>query len=195
MKKAGVEKAYIHLTAAKAHYQRLLGGTRTYEEYRSIWSDFLTKANSIHSILENAARSDARSRQWFGGKKRERTHDELLQYLHQARNVDEHGVDFPMEFQEQNLLSVTDGDESFAFTQIREGMWEIRGAQGRTPTLTFSRPRSALVPVTDDRFGTVFQPPKEHLGQPLPDDTPETCARLWIEYLERLIKEAAAFIR
>lgn len=194
MKKAAVEKAYIHLVAAKRHFQRL-AHSRTFEEHRSIWSDFLTKANSIHSILEFGARPDPRSRQWFGGKKKERTDDPLLQYLHQARNVDEHGIDFPLEFQDQVLLSVKEGDESFPFTQVREGVWKVTGVKGRRPTVTFSRPRAILVPVTDHRFGTVFHPPQEHLGQPLADDTPETCGKLWLEYLDRLIREAGAFTR
>ena len=63
-----------------------------YADFEAAWTDFLVSTNAIYTILEVGAKGSPQSRQWFGRKKIERRNDPLLQYLHQARNADEHGM-------------------------------------------------------------------------------------------------------
>jgi hypothetical protein len=57
--------------------------------------------------------------------------------------------------------------------------------------VTVAGPHVKLVPVTDDRFGTTFAVPTEHLGQPLKEQTPLEIASLAFAYLKNLIADGS----
>jgi hypothetical protein len=50
-------------------------------------------AGGIYAKLEQGSRTNGRSRAWYGRIKNVRKNDELLSYLHHARNSEEHGLD------------------------------------------------------------------------------------------------------
>jgi hypothetical protein len=76
------EKALAALSAAKA-----------IEEAEAAWTDFLIAAATIYSKLEQGAKGSGRCEGWFGQKKKARKDDQLLRYLHFARNSNEHGIE------------------------------------------------------------------------------------------------------
>jgi hypothetical protein len=64
--------------------------------------------------------------------------------------------------------------------------------KGGRPFIDFLKPHAQLMTVTDERYGTVFPPPNEHLGQPLASNLPYDVAKLWIHYLGNLLDECDA---
>ena len=197
---SAIEKAKQRLRKAQESLQRVRS-SENYEQFQYAWTDLLLAGNAVHSILEQGAKANPDSRQWFGGKKNERRKDPLLSYMHQARNADEHG-----------LMSVT---------AIKAGQTRIRRTKGplvikagsiispdktnlmidnSDPSagdleITQLPARAELITVTDDRFGNSFDPPTEHLGAPLADTSPSAIGTAWVEYLEKLVTEASALAR
>src|SRR5690554_4837888 len=92
MKRPAVEKARARLSRASESLS-LIEASDSYESFQSAWTDLLIHLNSVYSILEQGSRGNGKSEAWFGRKKNERRTDPLLQYVHQARNSDEHGIE------------------------------------------------------------------------------------------------------
>lgn len=164
-----------------------------HKTFRFAWTDFLHAANSVFTILEQGARANPQSRQWFGGKKNFRRKDPLLSYMHQARNSDEHGIEDITRQTQASYEVPSDSDRLVRPTEIKDGqiVWaEVPGDTGIVwITVGFA---VELIAVTDIRFNTSVQPPKEHLGVTLVDESPQNVARLLLTYLECLIAEASA---
>src|SRR3977135_1049935 len=86
------EQARLRLAKAEKSAETVRAAT-TLEASEEAWTDYLVAVSAIYSKLEQGAKSDPKSRQWFGGKKKERRGDPLLRYLHAARNSNEHGIE------------------------------------------------------------------------------------------------------
>lgn len=131
------------------------------EEAEAAWTDFLLAAATIYSKLEQGAKSNGKSQAWFGRKKKERRDDQLLRYLHFARNSDEHGIErivetsvenAGMKFNERIPLKVQKVDPV-----THKPVGEPMDAVIAGPTI---RP----VRAHDSRFGDYCDPPTEHRG-------------------------------
>ena len=191
MNKTAIEKAKKRLDKARVSLNRMQS-SMNFDEFESAWSDFLLAANSVHSILEYGARNSPQSRQWYGTKKNQRRKDPLLSYLHQARNVDEHGI---APVAKRNPGGIRVGGGSFSeIDQVAIDMGlmskDALPASGNFPPILAIPSHIFLVTVTDDRFGDSFPPPEEHLGTPLSDKSPNGVAAAGLAYLERLYDEA-----
>ncbi len=193
MKKVAITKANDRLTRAKRGVANVQN-SRNFHEFEQAWSYLLINGNAVHSILEKGAMADPRSRQWYGGKKRERRNDPLLSYMHQARNSDEHGLE-PVARHNPGYLGIGMAGESAHIGRLTTGargeITELRMNPTPGPvTIAQIPPHPELIPVIDDRFGTKFDPPKEHLGAPLADISARAIAKLWVDYLSALVEEA-----
>jgi hypothetical protein len=154
------------------------------------WSDFLLASAGIYSKLEQGVKGCGTSEGWFGRKKHDRKKDELLRYIHHARNTDEHGLSGTTlrraSFKGVNIQSVgvrlgIDGEPIF----------DAQGGKDATVEITQA---TVLKAVKDERYGDTFMPPTQHLGQPVPGGPlPDavTVAKLGLAYLERLVSEAS----
>jgi hypothetical protein len=70
-------------------------------------------------------------------------------------------------------------------------LFSFLNAEGETAlAVSLHAPTARLKRVVDDRFGTVFDPPKEHLGAAVEAD-PLTVGELALAYLESLVDEAS----
>jgi hypothetical protein len=198
MKKIAIDKAQARLAKARESLARV-DASRNFAEFESAWTDFLTATNSIYSVLEQGAKHDPRSRQWFGGKKNERRKDALLSYLHQARNADEHGIE-PVAKRNPGHIAIGRHGEAVHIKELIVGSdGQFRGefipVNGRLPTIEIANPHAELVTVRDDRFGDSFDPPTEHLGLILADRSPLGVARLGFAYHAALVDAAASLMR
>jgi hypothetical protein len=195
MDPAAIEKAQQRLEKAAA-YIKQIKAAKNYAEFQSAWTDFLIAMNTIYAALEQGSKAIPQSRQWFGTQKRERRKDPLLQYLHQARNADEHGIKpisalkpGKMELRAEGSvlikrLAVTGGQVLLDAEPNPQGKLAVAVTPGA----------AVLVPVTDDRFGTSFDPPSEHLGKPLTDASPIAVAELGFAFHEALVAEATTLL-
>lgn len=131
--------------------------------------------NAAFLKLEKGARGCGKSEGWINRHKNTRRTDPLLAYLHQARNVDEHGLE--------------------PVSRATPGRIVPRAEGG---AIIVSIGRIHLVEVVDDRYGDRFPVPRSHLGKPIDPMTPfadrdigpwET-GKLGLEYIRAMLMEA-----
>jgi len=163
---------------------------KSFSEAEGAWSDFLAAASTIYSKLEQGSKTNGRSTAWFGRAKKVRKDDPLLRYLHHARNSDEHSIADITE-RKPGSWGIT-GDVILNGTIGGPGsVLNVTGTNPARPPRVFVKPsRLELIRVTDDRYGDAFDPPAEHLGKPIEDNTPLPVAELGLAYLKAMIEEA-----
>ncbi len=195
MIKAAADKANARLNTARQALLAIQNST-SFSEFEPAWVAFITALNTIYTVLEQGAKSNSTSRQWYGGKKRERREDPLLQYLHQARNAEEHGI-APITQHEPGSLFVGVSGESVHIEKMTiDGSGNVKmrlkPVNGKLPTVMATPPQTRLVTVRDDRFGTTFDPPTTHLGKNLTSGSPLEVANLGMAYHEGLVSDATS---
>lgn len=183
-----------------------LSQARSHEEFADIWYTVLSASKNVWTALEGGAKGNPQSMQWLGGKKRERRGDELLQYMFEARNDDEHGLEPGVEVatvtrRQTESFNLPNGTKKVAFSIDKDTMaitmlfHTASGATIRQPLETIEEevlpPRPMLMPVKV-WDGKSLEPPSRHLGRIIGSegDLPEEVARLNLTYLERLVTEA-----
>lgn len=172
-------------------------------EIESAWSDLLLAASGIYSKLEQGSKANGRASAWFGRVKSERKQDPLLSYVHHARNSDEHGIENITQFAQKGQATITFREpydpaklEGLQLTIGRDALGNVRVQSSNEDVVTtkmFDKNQVILVAVRDVRYGDVFEPPYEHLGVKIENQTPLEIARLLTPYLERLIEQAVQF--
>ncbi len=196
MKPEAIAKARSRLRNAKRAIEQI-EQCETYEDFTDHWYTFLTSNKNIYTALNKGAQSFPQSRQWMGAKARERKQDPLLQYLFQARDDDEHGLSEVTKHEPGSLgIGVNKPGISrhmhIRSLQIQDGKVsaDIRPLDGKPALIELKPSRPVLVRVHGGRGSVPYDPPGEHAGKPLPDQTPLTVATLAIHYMESLIDEA-----
>lgn len=167
-----------------------------FESAEDAWSDFLLAASAVYSKLEQGAKG-TKSEPWFGRKKHERRIDPLLNYLHIARNSDEHGIDRVAD-RGGNTHDISSGiPQKLKFNERREFFLQAQNPEtGKydtepAPAYLYG-PSLQLVTVHDRRTAVFREPPTEHLGQQIKlDDLWLTgVADLGLTHLKKIIGEA-----
>lgn len=175
---------------------RELDAGGTFEAFTDAWFSFLTAYKSIYTALEQGAKVSPQSRQWFGSKSSERRADELLQYLYQARNDEEHGL--------ENATKAVPGRATLEIVvpdslQIDLSNVVFDGNTARLPNGDMAKvienipPHVILIPV-QDRGRNEYRPPTAHLGKSIQDASPLGVARLAQSYMVRMAYEAEQLI-
>ena len=188
-----VKQAQMRLERAKQALAILETKKVSPAEIQTAWSNFLLAANNIYSKLEQSAKANGKSKAWFGRVKHIRKTDELLSYIHHARNSEEHDL-------AGSLLTKGIGfipaDSRITFTESDDGSpTNIFIPKNIKPGEAIGRmtaPETRLMPVKDDRDKDVFPLPSSHLGKPLADNSLIAVMRLALQYLDGLVSEAAA---
>ena len=179
--------------------QETLDGLRqskSYQDFSGHWYVFLVAWKNIYVLLEQGAKASAQSRQWFGAKKAERRNDELLQYLFEARNSDEHGLEETTEFHPGQLKIGVRGPGLSRGIRI-DGTFgpgqnvRVTSLDGLPVGVEHKPPRIALAAV-HARGNRTLLPPTKHKGVLLPDQEPLTVAALALTYVENLVSEASS---
>lgn len=191
-----VTKAKLKLDQAKS----ALNGVKTskdFDEFQNFWVMFLSSGNTIYTSLQQGAKINAPSKRWFDKKNCLRKRDALLQYLHQARNAENHGIEpvaelipgglniGPIDPSRRAVISnsvVNISDNGVAISNL-EGIDNLR--------IEMVPPKVILITVYNR--GVPYAPPSEHKGLALTDKSPFNVASLGIAYFERLIEEAEGF--
>jgi hypothetical protein len=124
--------------------------------------------------------------------------DQLLQYLHHARNEDEHGLEPILTHVEGRTVIGGTGGIHVKHLVIERGVIktaDIRPlTEGGVVTITNIPAHAKLLPVKDSRDGNVYDVPREHLSKPILDQSPVGCAALAVDYYIQYIKDAAKLI-
>ena len=196
MDRKAVVKAQSRLRVAQKAANELVE-CKDFDAFNDVWYTFLTAAKNIYTVLEQGAKISPQSRQWFGAKKEERRKDDLLQYLFQARNDDEHGIE-PIAEHIPGFVGIGGGGERYSNSFMFSGgtdasgnfhISELESKDGR-PVLIEHRPDSVKLISVKDRGGRLYDPPTSHKGSSLSDNSPLNVAKLALLHLEALVSEA-----
>ncbi|MDR7116816.1 hypothetical protein [Caulobacter sp. BE254] len=197
MDKRAIVKAASRLRVAEKAAAEL-AECKTHEAFTDTWYTFLTASKNVYTILEQGAKTDPRSRQWYGGVAAERRGDDLLQYIYEARNDDEHGLE---EMSEAVPGSLSVGVTKPGFSNRIRLDGTLGGPPGTALTITPLDGLPILSKVTSPhirlrnvkaRGNRVLAPPASHLGRPLQNASPLGVAEATIAYLGALIGRADA---
>jgi hypothetical protein len=199
MHMGAIEKAKDRLAAAKSALQ-VLDGRPNYEASKRAWYDFLIASNAVFAVLEQGAKG-SKSQPWYGKKKHERESEPLLQYLHQARNADEHGIAPVTTLEKQKLVLVQDGKTVGAIENIvgNKGVFRVPEGQPDKPDLSkinemrLYPARAKLISVTNR--GVKYHPPTKFKGQDIPDNSPFEVGKLAMDFIESMLSEAEGLSR
>jgi hypothetical protein len=189
MNAEAITEARIRLRRAENAVRELQRLDFDFDRQEDAWWTFLLAADQVYQKLLSGSRNDPRARQWFGGKERERSDDPLLKYVHQARNADQHGLSPSTKRTKMTLVAV------HGCEVICDGggnVLELKATVGVPMEARAVPPEIKLIPVRNR--GVEFDPPGEHLGQPLIDGSPAEVATAAICHLRRLIEDAAAYV-
>lgn len=187
MDKTAVAASYVSLAKAAAAIEAMRNA-KTFPELEAAWSDFLLAAGRIFSKLEQGAKSNGTSRAWFGRQRHTRRSEPLLSYIHHARNADEHGIERITERKPASLGIGSSGATYIKRMTVRHGLIEIEG-DGSPLKVTVIPGRAELIAVFD--HGDKYEPPTQHLGNAISDQSPLAVAELAIAYLRTMIDDAA----
>jgi hypothetical protein len=195
MNKFAVYHARDRLKRAREEAQHLRR-LKSMDDARRHWFDFLQAANGVFVKLEKGAQNYPKSRGWWDRLKHRRKKDELLAYLHHARRVEEHGLNFSTELGAPHIELVAD---DYVIPEDRRGKEVILNLGPRMKRIKTTLPAGLqLVDVVDDQYGDVFPVPTTHLGKPLTELLPEwsvaALAELAISTMEQIIDEAAQLV-
>lgn len=188
-----IEKAASRLRVATKAIDSL-PGCKDHAEFTDAWYTFLTAAKNIYTVLEQGAKVSAQSRQWFGAKAAERRGDALLQYLYEARNDDEHGLEQVAEL-DPGGTAIGVAKQGFSNSITLNGTFgpgkvmSITSNDGKPVLIENRSPHSKLSIITA-RGGRRLMPPSTHMGRQLPDGSPYTVGRTALLYLTELIEDA-----
>lgn len=186
-----IDKAKRRLNSARKAMEELKT-CRDLEQFHETWFAFLTAAKSIYTALETGSKiSSPQSRQWFGGKQRERREDALLQYVYQARNDEEHGLDTQAEMSPGYFgIRVKRGYSTSIVGSMKDGVFTFASTDGK-PMLLETMPEHISLKAVTGRGGEIFRPPNTHLGQRIDFGfMPLPVAEKAIAYLASMVAEA-----
>jgi hypothetical protein len=162
------------IDAARTEYTRareslvVVATTNDFTALEKHWASFLVSAGRVFTKLEQGAKVCNKSKVWWGNKLHERRTDPLLRYLWHARNADEHTLQRINQLQSAHTKVIEPTKEDME--QLERAMknetrpWTPLGMVEWTPEHVL------LLAVTDR--GVRYDPPKDHLGQPITNTSP-----------------------
>ena len=160
------------------------GWTRSIDCLEEFWTRFFDEGKNTFS----------RFRPWAGAIDKGRTKDQLLQYLHQARHQSQHGR-IPLEWEEGKLQIAQGFNGHLRGLRIfPDGTFELDA----TPThpsvdeasVVFSGGDAKLPVINNSKEKRIFNPPQEHLGEPLNNLLPTHVISLGLEYYVKILNQA-----
>lgn len=176
-----IEKCLDRLDEAREALFRARS-TGQVRDLRRHYSLFLRACGGVINMIEAAAQATPQGKQWYGGKRNAAKKDDLLRYMHQARNVEEHSAANPAIFKPSR---VTLGSAPAEYGPPDAGL----GIPGGGSILNIWNGERRLLPLVDTRYNQHFAPPAEHAGKPLRSQDPIEVGEVYLAYLEAIVRE------
>jgi hypothetical protein len=156
------------------------------QQLSDCWLDFLNETQRVFLKMKKATEKGS-SKGWFDKIQNERTSDDMLSYVLHARNADEHGISQVTRIDNGGIGINVGGDVEHMELRQENGRLDVK-YKGKNPLhFNFIPGAVKLLPVFDR--GIKYDAPKLHLGKII-EQNPMTVARLTVDYLKRIIKDA-----
>lgn len=168
--------------------------TADFDRYEEGWYLVLSELEKVWEKTKAAGtKLNTRFPPWFGEKKAERSQDPLLRFLYQARDADHHGIE-QVESVKYDPPSVGyyvpgGGPQEVYIEHAIIGYDGLVSYRGDKPLARRENPGKIKLQRVVNR-GNEFDPPNEHLGQPLRYTDPVFVAHTGIKWYEQLVREA-----
>lgn len=161
----------------------MMKSARNLKSLSQLWSEFLTENQRFYTRMVIACKTGPASA-WWGAIMKERNADPLLQYLHQARHADEHGIADITEVRPGGIgLTFKPGTVIKRLHMGNAGIAMDRESASNVKVEFFP---TDLDLVTVVNRGVSYAPPTQHLGSPIQKVNPISVASLAIEYLSKV---------
>lgn len=137
---------------------------KKHDEYTAAWDDFLHHASRVYDQMQRALKKCREGRALSDRLARDRKKDPLLKYIHEARNVEQHGIE----------PTVAEGWTIIPKGKVDLGTIELGpNMEPRVPNWRPMEPGAELVishfreliPLRNKRSGKSIDPPTIHLGK------------------------------
>jgi hypothetical protein len=211
-----ISKSNERLTMMARALENLKSSEST-QEFRAAWLIFIESANSILNFLKAGCKKSPVCMAWYENEIRFKDSDELLDYVIEARNVEEHGLEITAEHTPQinmygfRSLKIGESMVDQFGNRFESGVsgellaaYITHGRPLRNPPVfrkigggeVQNRTIAARSMLTDlkKRNRTKLHPPTVHKGIKISDSSPLIVANLTYAYFEDLVKRAAKYI-
>jgi hypothetical protein len=166
----------------------------TLTEFQHAWQDFLLRIERAWEMAERQLRGQAGFQQWSKPYSERRKKDPLLQFLHQARHAETHGISDTVGKPLELLLRDKYGrkfDFRGARGEFKDGVLTIDlQTQHPAKDLDISVVPTNPILVRFKNRGKWYNPPTSHLGNRLTDVHPVEAARLGLAFYRTFIGNA-----
>lgn len=182
MKVKAIAKASRELMRCQRKLQQMQFSTDV-SELADAWSDFLDASQRFFNKITNGAKGSG----WFGKRVIERKTDPLLQYIHQARHADQHGIgDIVLE---RHLPVINIGGSGTLQKLVIGPNMLIRELQ-HDPSIKVEFQPAGVQLIAVENGNQVYPVPSTHLGKPIASANPIHVAELVCDYMSELLREA-----
>ena len=155
----------------RAH--RRLSTAATIEDAEDAWANFLDCAGKVYTKLRAACHGHPKDWGWFGKKLDERSRDQLLIYIHKARNCDTHRLD--------DITKHHVGTRTITLANLGQ--------------VHHSGPRLIVPLAVTDEHGKIYDVPVKHKDLAIQFADAGMIAFFASKYLQELVKEARSRLR
>ena len=191
MKPAAISEAKEHLERATEAVESMRAA-KVRRGFERAWFDFLVHYDCIYEKLKTGTRYTDSDRKWYRGVEKFRDRDELLNYLHHARDARSHGLSTGWQLKAP-VLKVLD-DPTYKVPPERKGKelilrMPVKGGQNFAFQMTMSK-GVQLTSVIDDRYKTEFPVPRFYLGKRIRDGKIHDLLASVLVFLAALIEDA-----
>lgn len=186
-----VEKARKRFRSAYQAIDRMKL-SKSFDDFSVDWCNFLYSWKAIYTALEQGAKISEGSKKWFCEKKKERLDIYLLNYLFQARNDEEHGLDCSLMEDAESYLwefeKTCSGGEAVEL-RVNPVTGEKYAWCAENPMKLVQRTNGPTLTAVKDSKGRIWAAPIGFKNKPC-DMTPIGVAEVALEYIENVIREA-----
>lgn len=188
MKRAAIEKCDERLRRAQRAVKELYKPSSE-QQFRDSWDAYLSSVKAICEILRVGAKGEQSQLLRLDEMWKIISEDDLLRYLIEARNTEEHGLDRSAHFEPPSTIIGGPG-ESFRMDGSLGNM-RITPMGGSNVTV-WSLPQSIDLLSVIDKKGREHPVPTRHLGQELKDCSPAAIAEIGLRHFMSVVEEARA---
>lgn len=179
------------LGRARAAVERMRKAT-SFPEFEEHWREFLRRLDRVWNKAEAHYVRHRKWHSWSGKYTTARSNDELLSYLVQARNVDEHTVAEIVTHQPGSLALGTGPSGSAHYQRLsifKDGRVYVQATGD--PKVTITPSRAKLLPVTSR--GRTYQVPTSHIGGAIDaKNVPDTADKA-VAFYDTFVSEAEKY--
>ena len=177
-----LEKTKIELNAAQHAIERLKKA-ETYPEIKAAWQDVVSRLEKTWTKAKlECTGCVGEARRLLDTAAASRSSDELLIYLSQARHADQHSLESGTSWSLGMRIEVPPG--ASVTLDFEKGTAQ---AQDGDVQVAVAGPVYALIPVKNR--GVTFNPPEQHLGNPVKGTDPITVAETGFSFYSQLVSD------